>query len=172
MARADGLNNAEFVESLDVIVHSSKHPFGANKQIFLDILLDVKARNRDVKIVTLGGYIYTHIECARLINEGRGSEACRAPDQVAYFADQEDTEALFEQSMALSDVYIDRVDLLCIDRRLETCLTETPDGVPLMYDQHHLSLEFADYSGRLFAASRPDFFDTLLAAHGTAQPTP
>ena len=52
--------------------------------------------------------------------------------------------------MELTDTFIDRVELLCQRRKLETCLTQTESGIPAFYDSHHLSLEFSDMSGRLY----------------------
>ena len=162
--RAAQLSDPEFVRSVDILVHSSRKPFWGNKQIVLDIIKYLKVRNSHLKVVTLGGYIYTELDCSRLINEGRGSESCRDPAHVAYFADMEAEDELYDVGMELTDAFIDRVDLLCLDRRLETCLTETPDGIPLMYDQHHLSREFAEYTGHRFAERNPDFFERLLRA--------
>ena len=54
--------------------------------------------------------------------------------------------SLRTEFLALTDVYIDRGKLLCGENIPEDCETSTPDGIPLMYDTHHLSYEFAYYS--------------------------
>lgn len=71
-------------------------------------------------------------------------------------------DRLFEPFMAVTDLYIDRIDLLCDQRRPGRCPTETPDGVPAFYDKHHHSRAFARYTGERFAERHPDPVRELL----------
>ena len=69
----------------------------------------------------------------------------------------------------LIDLYIDRLDLLCANENLASCLSESPQGVPYSFDKHHVSLEFSEMSGRLYAKKNPTLFSDILnnatAAH-------
>lgn len=172
LARADGAwtstaedcqgrldNLAEAASELDVLVYSANRPFAPNKALTLDLIQSLKEINSELTVVTMGGYINTEAECSRLINETGSSAACVDADNLTYFESDPSDQPLFEQTMALTDIYIDRIDLLCQDRtRSESCRSETADGVPMSYDQHHLSLEFALESGQLFADRHGDIF--------------
>ncbi|MEQ8517117.1 MAG: SGNH hydrolase domain-containing protein, partial [Chromatocurvus sp.] len=116
----------------------------------------LKERNPSLRVITLGGYINTDSECWRLINKARTPSACRDPDNVTYFANHPEAQPLYRDIMALTDHFVDRVDLLCRNRDLQTCAVTAGDGTPAFFDAHHLSLEFADMAGRRYAASYPD----------------
>ncbi len=68
---------------------------------------------------------------------------------------------MFEQFRAIESHYIDRVDLLCKNRVLQTCRTRTEEGIPVTYDGVHHSLEFAEMSGRLYAKKHPELLSDL-----------
>lgn len=162
-----------FVGQLDILIYSSNRPFAEGTAAtapgnVLSMIASLKARNPDIRVVTLGGYLNTSADCARLINQTGDPDICRSPEHVVEFEDEPDRAPLFQEAMAVTDVFIDRIGLLCAERRLERCLVQTPEGVPAMYDRHHLSLEFAEMAGRLFAASDPGFLDRLVPADAAA----
>lgn len=163
--RFEALFQEGLPESLDVIVYATERPFIPSRQIHLDVIRDLMARNSRVKLVTVSGYLVTNEPCWRLLNRDGGSGACSEPGHVVYFESDPSRWALYEAFMAITDLYLDRVGLLCRDRRLENCLTETPDGVPMFYDEHHLSFEFSSYAGRLYEASHPEFLRQLVAGN-------
>jgi hypothetical protein len=121
----------------------------------LEMLRVLKTRNPKIGIAVLGGYINTKKECARYINEFKTARSCTVPEHVAYFEGFPDRAKLFPSFEVLTDLYIDRVSLLCKNRVLQTCQVQTEGGIPAFYDQHHHSLEFAEMSGRLFEERYP-----------------
>jgi len=141
---------------LDVVLYAANKPYTANKELLKNLIGDVLASNPGSSLVTLGGYINTTVPCSRLIVEHRTSRACADEANVAYFEDDPARWALYDEWMVMSDAVIDRVELLCPERRLDQCRTETADGVPMFYDEHHWSLEFATETGRRYAAAHPD----------------
>jgi hypothetical protein len=161
-ARLDRLVKTEFMADVDLILYSANKPFSPNKQIFLDLILRLKQNNPNARLITLGSYINTQLNCSRLLNEGDSPVACVQPENVIYFADNPQDWPLYQNIMDETDYFIDRVDLLCKNRVLQTCATHTDDGVPAFYDQHHHSLEFAELSGRLYARQHPELLQSLV----------
>ncbi len=154
--RMAALLSADVMASLDVVVYAANKPFHANKAPFINILSKLKARNPALPVITIGGYINTRTDCWRLTNAARTTAACRDPANVTYFAVTPETQPLYRDLMALTDHFVDRIDLLCRDRQLQTCAIQAEDGTPAFLDRHHLSLEFASMAGRLYAARYPD----------------
>ena len=117
--------------------------------------------NPKIQIVTLGGYINTKRPCAYYVNKTNSTDACALPENVKYFEDDPKAQPMFEQFRAIESHYIDRVDLLCKNRVLQTCRTRTEEGIPVTYDGVHHSLEFAEMSGRLYAKKHPELLSNL-----------
>jgi len=162
--RLDVFNRAEFLNSLDYLVYSARYPFQDNKDVLRDMIAWVKQHNPRVQVITMGGYFSTDIPCSRISNQAGRLDACNTPRHVVHFADTPSEGGLYASIMAVTDVFIDRVALLCRERRVSTCLAQTPEGVPVFYDQHHLSREFAEMSGRMYAERNPDLFGPPPAA--------
>lgn len=159
--RLDTLFRSDFLQDIDVVVYAANRPYDSNKAIFLDMLTLAKQRNATLKVVTFGGYINTERDCAYYVNETGTTAACALAGNVRYFADSPETQPLYARFRDLEDHYIDRVDLLCKNRLLESCLTQTDDGTPMAYDYLHTSLEFSLMSGSLYRAAYPDLFHSL-----------
>ncbi|MFV0477286.1 MAG: acyltransferase family protein [Parahaliea sp.] len=153
--RFEALFQDDFIASLDILVYTGNRPFQKNRAIHLQVLRDLKARKPQLKIIIISGYIGTRMPCWMLTNRSGNSKTCGSSENNSYFSKHPQWQPLYKEFIALADEFIDRVSLLCTDRELETCLTETPEGVPMFYDQHHLSIEFAQYTGRLYEAAHP-----------------
>jgi hypothetical protein len=145
-----------------VAVSPSNRTFSRVGLPFLEATRRLRELNPRLKVLTFGSYLKTRVPCARLINATGSSLACARPGNLEYFEADPATEPFFEDFMAITDHYIDRVDLLCDGRRAQRCLTQTPEGTPALYDKHHHSLEFARYSGRLYARRYPDPVRSVL----------
>ena len=157
--RFANLMSAEFIRDIDYLVYSSRLPFGWNKKKSLEILQHMKKINPDLSILVYGGYFSTSSACAKLINQSGRAETCASPENVSKFENKPETEPLYKDIMKLADGYIDRVNLLCSDNNdVTTCLSATKGGIPVFYDQHHISFEFSEYSGKLYAKDHPDIF--------------
>jgi peptidoglycan/LPS O-acetylase OafA/YrhL len=147
-----------------VAVSASNRAFSRIAEPFLVATRALREYNPALRVMTFGSYMKTRVPCARLINETGISAACGRPENLDYFEADPARDRLFEPFMAITDLYIDRVDLLCSERRPERCRTETPDGVPAFFDKHHHSRAFARYSGERFAEVHPDPVRALLGA--------
>jgi len=145
-----------------VIFYGANRPYSSNKQGLLKLIQAVKARNPDAKLLTYGGYINTGVPCARLVNETQSTDSCALPENVNYFANHPEQQPLFNKFSEIQDGYIDRIDLLCKNRVLQTCLTRTGNGTPMFYDSHHLSRPFAEMTGRMYFNKHPDFLYDLV----------
>jgi peptidoglycan/LPS O-acetylase OafA/YrhL len=161
-SRLDTLFSEDFVRNLEVIVYSSYQPYAISNSPSVGILEDLKRANPQIRIIVFGGYIGTKDDCSYLLNRSGKSAACRAPAALDYFENEPASLPLHARMSDITDLYIDRVDLHCTNRDLNTCETETPDGVPFIYDRHHASLEFAMYGGQKYSASNPDMFRRLM----------
>jgi peptidoglycan/LPS O-acetylase OafA/YrhL len=151
-----------FARSIDVVLYSARQPFHANKKMPLDVFTRMKAANPALKLVTLGGYINTKVACSNLINKAGSREACVDPVNTTYTPDMDSLAKYWSDFQSMTDLYIDRGALLCGGDTPKSCESQTPDGVPMMYDQHHLSFDFAQYAGRKYAAENPSFLEALF----------
>lgn len=156
------LQTAEFAKEIDAVAYSSNKPFSGNKQLMLDIFNQMKRFNPELKIIVFGGYINTGVDCSKLINETGSTESCVAPANVVYHPGMDRDQVNYETLVTLSDAVIHYGDLLCGDQLPESCKSQTPDGVPFIYDRHHLSFEFAQYAGQKFADENPEFLERLF----------
>lgn len=146
--RVSQLNNREFIKQLDHVIYSARYIFHPSKQLFVDLLTNFKKINPHLQFTIFGDYLYTNVDCAELTNRFGSTTSCRDPLYVANSKPLEDTGVLQNSFEHLDANFISKWDLLCSDEKLENCETETPDGIPMFYDQHHLSYEFARHLGR------------------------
>ncbi len=140
--RADLLNNSDFLNTLDIIAFSAHKPLSWGKDL-IAILNHMKTTNPTLKIVFFGAYIGVRPHfCSELVNEYGTSDACKNPKYARYFASGE-KERIMAMPVASKDfVYIDKIQMLCRDQELQSCLVEA-DGEPAFYDGDHLALPFA-----------------------------
>jgi hypothetical protein len=117
--------------------------------------------NPKIQILTMGGYINTKRPCPYYVNKSNSTDACALPENVNYFEDDPRGHFMFKQISAIESHYIDRVELLCKNRVLQTCRTRTEEGIPFTYDGIHHSLEFAEMTGRLYAKKYPELLNDL-----------
>jgi peptidoglycan/LPS O-acetylase OafA/YrhL len=157
----DMLFDTAVVSRLNMVLYSANRPYEANKGSLLTILKKLKEVNPKIQIITLGGYINTKRPCVYYVNKANSTDACVLPENVLYFENKPEALAMFKQFRAIESHYINRVDLLCKNRVLQTCRTRTEEGIPFTYDGVHHSLEFAELSGRLYAKQYPDLLNDL-----------
>lgn len=163
-ARFAKLQSPDFAKSIDVVAYSSNKPFTGNKQVFLDVLSQMKRDNPNLKIITFGGYINTEVDCSKLINDTGQSETCVAPENVVYHPGLDKEQESYATLVELSDVIIDYGTLLCRDNPPASCESKTPNGIPMIYDRHHWSFDFAQYVGRKYASRNPSLLHDLADA--------
>jgi hypothetical protein len=164
--RLDALFTEEGAGRFHTVVYSSLSPFASNKANMQKMLYQLKALNPQIQLITMGGYIKTRRDCAFYVNEYHTSAACSRKENVVYFGDNPSAEPLYRSIMSLSDFHIDMVGLLCQRGTLESCLTQTKDGVPVFYDRQHFSLEFALMAGQMYREQNPGFRTEILGRPG------
>jgi peptidoglycan/LPS O-acetylase OafA/YrhL len=160
--RLDALFSPRIIQTIDIIFYAANQPYSANKKTILDLLQSMLEQNPSLRLFTLGGYINNKRPCSYYINKTGDLHACALPENVGYFAVTPERETFFHEFKAIESLYIDRVQLLCNRRTLDSCITSTTEGIPMSYDEHHQSLEFAEMSGRLFKRSKPGFLKPIL----------
>ena len=150
---------ADKAGTFDAVLYAANIPFAPNKEQFAGMLRSLKELNPDVRILTLGGYLNTARPCSLLFNLTGSTRACADPDNVSYFEDTPYGQPWSEEILALTDVYVDRVGLLCPGRELSRCRTQSDDGAPMFYDEHHHSLAFATEAGAAYFERHPDVLE-------------
>lgn len=160
--RLNHLFDPAFVANIDIIIYSAHHTFLPHNRGGWEIMEDLKAINHTLKIITIGDYIETKTPCVKFLNETGSTENCFASDNISYAVKNVETQELYLEFSFLIDLYIDRLDLLCTSDNLASCLSESPQGVPYSFDKHHISLEFSEMSGRLYAKKKPTLFSDIL----------
>jgi len=160
--RVDLMMTREVALEFDVILYAANNPFLGNKEGMFALLKSMKQLNPEIKIITMGNYLNTNTPCSRLYNESKTTRSCAHPSHVRSTYENDLQGGLRSDILGLSDVFIDRFKLLCGDNIPQDCETQTPEGVIVMYDTHHLSYEFALYAGRKYAQENPGELKKIL----------
>lgn len=161
-ARSAGLVDPNLIRDMDVLVYSANTPFASNKQVARDAMIYFREINPDLAIITLGGYINTTIECAKIINRHGSAQYCVDPEYVKVFPIDESADGFYDDIMAMTDLFINRIELLCSGETAQTCQYQSQKGVPAFYDQHHLTFEFATETGYAIRRKYGDFLRQVL----------
>lgn len=148
--RFEMIADPDFVKRLGAVVFSANIPFGANKQLFWEILARMQRMNPNLAVVALGGYINTKIDCAELFNRNKSFDACKDPEFVSFAPFNEMNTVAVKIPSGLRFLYVDKAALLCSDGTLKSCLVKADDE-PFTYDHSHLSFSFAKLVGRRMA---------------------
>ena len=146
------------------IVYSARRPYAGNKKALVTVLGTARARQPGVPLITFEDYFSTREACASLINQYGSYSACSRLENLEHFPGLiPDAAPLEEQVTALSDYKFSKLDLLCGDGRPGSCPTSTPDGDPVFVDRHHLTREFAVWTGHLLAQQNPTWLQAVAA---------
>jgi len=143
--RMSKLIDREFVNSLDVIIASFNRPFARNKKEAWKVVDKLMDENPAISLVLLGSYINTKRDCTEIYNRLYTFEACTDKRFVSL---NPFNERKFIRSKPSNEDYlfIDKTKLLCLERNLSSCKV-TAYGEPYTYDDNHMSLSFAKYTG-------------------------
>ncbi|MDO8344629.1 MAG: acyltransferase family protein [Cellvibrio sp.] len=142
------LNNPEFINKLTHIVYSNHTGFEYVAKDLWSALANLTSRNNKIKLVVLGSYLETSLDCSTIRNKDGNFDACKKAEYVTYFKPGERAESIVPEVKTLDYLYISKFDLLCPDKKLSSCLTYA-NGEPMFYDAHHLSYGFARHLGDL-----------------------
>jgi peptidoglycan/LPS O-acetylase OafA/YrhL len=155
----DEMFDSAIIARLDVVLYAAKDPY--SKIFYLAVLRKLKEINPKISIMTFSGYIQTKRPCHFYINKTNTTDACALSENVSYFEGEQKKNRFMKEFKKLEAHYIDRVALLCKNRVLETCRTRTKEGIPMLYDSHHNSLEFSEMSGKMYAKKYPNLLYDL-----------
>lgn len=149
-ARFRILNGKDFLDRIDVIVYNAHQGFDPVARDIWAALEAIQTRNPRIRIVAIGSYLQTAMECAALYNKYRSSAACKRSEFVNYHYPDERVISPVPQVKTLDYLYISKYRLLCGGDNLAGCETFA-NGELAFYDQHHLSRGFAQHLGQRIA---------------------
>ncbi|MNJ37762.1 hypothetical protein D3C77_325940 [compost metagenome] len=140
------LNSDEFLNKFDYIVFGAHKPLTWGAEM-LKITEHLKRRNPRLKIIFMSGYIGIRPNrCDDLGVRFKTFDVCKSPKYVEYFAGTENAE-IAKLPFAQKDfLYIDKVAMLCRDRKLKNCEVQAYDK-PAFADGDHLTLAFSKLIG-------------------------
>ena len=153
--KLNALLDTDILGNLDYILYASSRPY-YKKGMMADLFELILKKNPSIRLITYGGYIETVRPCSFYISKTGNSDSCLLETNVTYFEDKPEEQPMSARFKDLEYHYIDRVALLCKHKKLSRCLAKTDSGIPMFYDQHHLSLEFAEMNGKLYAQKNPN----------------
>lgn len=155
-ARNAKLIETDILEEIDTIFYSANQPFEPIEKFTLEMLRKSKKINPELKIITIGSYVVTKKSCPQLINETGRFDACVSPQNVAKWAGTDKDQMLFKDFTELSDLMIDRMELLCTGATSDTCVSQGKDGGLAIFDTNHMSIGFTDLTADRLRRRYPD----------------
>jgi hypothetical protein len=144
------LNDRRFTDRLRVVVYNSHYGFDGVAAGLWEILEVIAARNSSLRLVAIGSYIETTMDCSSIYNRTGSFDGCRSEELVRYFNPEERARSPIRQVSSLDYLYVSKYDLLCRSGTLASCAVFA-GGEPAFYDTHHLSLGFARHLADLIA---------------------
>ncbi|MNF91826.1 hypothetical protein D3C84_744450 [compost metagenome] len=144
------LNSDEFVSKLEFVVYNTHHGFDYIAKDLWSVLALLQKKNPNIKIIAIGSYLETTLECAALYNKFGTYEACGRREFVKYFNPDEKSKSPIPEVKTLDYLYISKYKMLCKGDGPESCV-KFANGEPMFYDQHHLSFGFSKYVGSQIA---------------------
>jgi peptidoglycan/LPS O-acetylase OafA/YrhL len=161
-ARLDNLFDKQFLNKLSLIVYSAHYTFLPWSNQALEIIQDLKAANSNIKVVAFSDYIETKVPCVKLLNESGTTSSCFSEENIAYAPFDYKSQELYIDFHHIFDTFIDRMKLLCTGAVPQTCQAASVNGTPYSFDTHHISLDFSEMSGKLYAKENPALLSKLL----------
>ena len=148
ISRLEFLNQLSFMKSLDYVIYSVNKPFEKDKIGHWNSLSYLQSINPNLKIIILGTYFNTVKMCHEIANQFDSIEACKSLKAISYSGiDEYKKVDHFQKKYNLNFLFLDKFKVLCSpSRTLESCKVSI-SNVPMFYDKHHLSLEFAQHLG-------------------------
>ena len=144
------------------VIYSARRPYGGNKEPLVTTLETIHQQQPDAQIVVIEDYLSTRRACASLINEFESTKACAKLSHLSGLPGLIEEPAPFKERVAaITDHKVGKVELLCGENLPESCPTQTPLGHPMSMDEHHLTLEFAQWTGEQLAVKNPLWLQAL-----------
>lgn len=150
------LNDKNFLKRVSIVVYNTHQGFDLVAKDLWRAMEMMKRKNPSMRIIAIGSYLQTSMECSSLYNKYRTYDACKSSEFVNYIALDERARSPVPQVKSLDYIYISKYELFCRNAVLSTC-TVFANGEPAFYDQDHLSMGFARYMGdRIVETHRDD----------------
>jgi peptidoglycan/LPS O-acetylase OafA/YrhL len=150
------LNDEKFLRHVNVLVYNVHQGFDEVARDLWGILELLKKKNPSIRIIAIGSYMQTKMDCSSLYNKYGTYDACKREEFVESFDPDERSLSPIPQVKTLDYIYISKYELFCKRGKLATC-TIYANGEPAFYDQDHLSIGFARYMGdRILETHRAD----------------
>jgi len=150
------LNDERFLRHVNVLVYNVHDGFDEVARYLWGILELLKRKNPSIRIIAIGSYMQTKMDCSSLYNKYGTYDACKRKEFVQSFDPDERALSPIPQVKTLDYVYISKDELFCKGGKLATC-TMYANGEPAFYDEDHLSMGFARYMGdRIVETHRAD----------------
>ena len=160
--RISALRNSLELVDWHTVIYSARRPYGGNKEPLVTTLETIHQQQPDAQIVVIEDYLSTRRACASLINEFESTKACAKPLHIAGLPGFIEEPAPFKERLAaITDHKVSKVALLCGKYLPDSCPTQTPLGHPMSMDEHHLTLEFAQWTGEQLAMKNPLWLQAL-----------
>lgn len=159
-ARFAVLNDRKFTNRLTALVYNTHLGFDPVAAGLWDILEVLASRNRKMRLIAIGTFIETTIDCSSIYNRTGSFDACKSEQFVKYFNPRERENSPVRQVKSMDYLYISKDELLCKSDKPTSCAV-FGGGEPAFYDTHHLSLGFARHVGDLIAQRYSDQLQAL-----------
>ena len=145
--RFENLNLMINQNKITDVFYSANRPFAKNNESFFELFKFISEKNKNVRFFINGGFINNKIPCPEIINENLNYNSCFRKEYISYLPLSE-----YSTYYNLNYIYLDRMKYMCSkEENLElNCITQIIKKnkiVPYSYDQHHLSLEYAQLIG-------------------------
>lgn len=149
--RTSILNDKDFIKKIDIIVFSAHKPLSWGTHL-INIVEHLRTINPELKVIFFSGYIGIRPHrCDDIISKHGSADFCKSPEYVDYFAADEKEKILNLEIAKRDFIYVDKVDLLCKNRTLSSCIMQV-NGTPAFLDGDHLTVPFANFVGERAAA--------------------
>lgn len=157
--RVKNLNTVLNDQTITHVIYIANSPYGANKIRFWESLALMQNKIPSLKIIVMGGFLNTTEACSVIVNRDGSYDACFDPKYVKNFQIDEQDSTIIPKD--LSYLYIDRIGLMCEEKKVENCIS-TGFGEPAFYDSHHISYGYS----RLIGTKIKSEYASELAAVG------
>lgn len=170
-ARLSALKDSLEVINWHTVVYGARKPYAENKEALVRILETLHSQQPQARIVVVEDYLATTQRCAHLINQFGSPRVCADPSKISALPGfLEDAMPLRERVEALDTATFNKVSLLCRGELPASCPTQTPEGHPVSMDEHHMTFEFAAWTGWQLAEMNPPWLEAIRIDQSNASP--
>jgi peptidoglycan/LPS O-acetylase OafA/YrhL len=164
--KMDDLIERKGIQEFDVVVLQRRDPFAKDKAETLRLMKYLKRAKPSLKVVLVLPFVQTQEDCPRLINKSGNPNACLRQENLQAFPPRTLKGPLRSEFLALADATVDRIALLCPNENPERCVSVAPDGTPFSWDREHLSLPYAEMTGRIWVEKNRQSIERLFSRPG------